>query len=53
MGSKSIVLDKQAKEIGTIVDLFGPVANPYVSIRPRRDFDPQILVGQMLYLNRR
>jgi len=50
MGSKSIVMDKQAQEIGTIVDVFGPVANPYVAIRPRRDFDLQKLVGQMLYL---
>ncbi|TFG34529.1 H/ACA RNA-protein complex protein Gar1 [Candidatus Thorarchaeota archaeon] len=49
-GSESIVMDKQAQEIGTIVDVFGPVANPYVSIRPRRDFDPQKIVGQMVYL---
>lgn len=53
IGSKSIVMDKQAQEIGTIVDIFGPVVNPYIVIRPRRDFNPQKLVGQMLYLQKK
>ncbi len=53
LGNKSIVLDKQAQEIGTIVDIFGPVSNPYIAIRPRRDFNPEKLVGQMLYLHKR
>ena len=53
MGSKSIVMDKQAQEVGTIVDIFGPVSNPYLAIRPKRDFDPQKLVGQMLYLHKK
>ena len=53
VGSKSIVMDKQAQEVGTIVDVFGLVANPYVSIRPNRDYNPQKLVGQMLYLHKK
>ncbi len=50
LGNKSIVMDKKAQEIGRIVDIFGPVSNPYVAIRPKRDFNPEKLVGQMLYL---
>ena len=50
IGSKSIVMDKKAQEVGTIIDVFGPVKFPYVAIKPRRGFDPQKLVGQMLYL---
>jgi RNA-binding protein len=47
------VLDKKAQEIGTITDVFGPVTEPYVAVRPKRNFDPSKLVGQMLYLKKR
>ncbi|MGY5855396.1 MAG: Gar1/Naf1 family protein [Candidatus Thorarchaeota archaeon] len=52
-GSRSIVLDKKAREVGIIIDVFGPVKEPYVAVRPRRDFDPSKLVGQMLYLRKK
>ena len=53
VGSRSIVLNKKAQEIGTIIDVFGPVKEPYVAIRPKRDFDTSKLVGQMLYLKKK
>jgi RNA-binding protein len=52
-GSKSIVFDKRAQEIGSIVDVFGPVKNPYVAIRPIKDLDTTKLVGQILYIQKR
>jgi RNA-binding protein len=50
VGSKSVVMDKKAQEVGTIIDVFGPVKFPYVSIKPKRGYDPKKLVGQVLYL---
>jgi RNA-binding protein len=50
VGSKSLVMDKNAQEVGTIIDVFGPVTYPYVAIKPKRGYEPQKLVGQMLYL---
>ena len=50
VGTKSIVMDKKAQEVGTIIDVFGPVKHPYVSIKPNRGYHPQKLVGQILYL---
>ncbi len=50
VGRQTIVMDKQAQEVGTIIDVFGPVNYPYVAIKPNRGCDPQKLVGQMLYL---
>ena len=50
VGRQTIVMDKQAQEVGTIIDVFGPVKFPYVAIKPNRGYDPQKLVGQMLYL---
>ncbi|MGY5880769.1 MAG: Gar1/Naf1 family protein [Candidatus Thorarchaeota archaeon] len=53
VGSKSLVMDKNAQEVGTIIDVFGPVKYPYVAIKPKRGYEPQKLVGQMLYLYRK
>jgi RNA-binding protein len=47
------VLDKKAQEVGIIIDVFGPVNEPYVAVRPRRGFDPSKLVGQLLYLRKK
>lgn len=52
IGPKALVLDKEANEIGTILDVFGPVNNPYVSIRLYEGIDGQKLVGQPLYLRK-
>jgi RNA-binding protein len=53
VGRRSIVLDKKAQEVGTIIDVFGPVKTPYVSVRPKRKNDLEKLVGQMLYLQKK
>jgi len=53
VGGRSVVLDKKAQEVGTIVDVFGPVKTPYVAVRPKRRTDPHKLVGQMLYLQKK
>jgi RNA-binding protein len=53
VGNKSIVFDKRAQEIGIIVDVFGPVRNPYVAIRPSKEFDTKKLVGQILYMHKK
>ncbi len=50
VGRQAIVMDKKAQEVGIIIDVFGPVNFPYVAIKPNRGYDPQKLVGQMLYL---
>lgn len=50
VGRQAIVMDKKAQEVGIIIDVFGPVNFPYVAIKPNRGYNPQKLVGQMLYL---
>jgi RNA-binding protein len=52
IGPKALVLDKEARTIGTILDVFGPVKNPYVSIRVYDGIDSYKLVGQPLYLRK-
>jgi RNA-binding protein len=47
------VLDKKAQEVGNIIDVFGPVKEPYVAVRPKRDFNTSNLIGQMLYLKKK
>jgi RNA-binding protein len=47
------VLDKKAQEVGTIIDVFGPVKTPYVAVRPKHKTTPEKLVGQMLYLQKK
>jgi rRNA processing protein Gar1 len=32
------VLDRSGRELGTIFRVFGPVASPYVSIQPSKEF---------------
>ena len=53
VGARSVVLDKKAQEVGTIIDVFGPVKEPYVAVRPKRDFEVSKLIGQMLYLKKK
>lgn len=52
VGDKSVVMDKKAQIVGKIMDVFGPVQNPYVAIRPNRDYDTSKLIGQMLYMQK-
>lgn len=42
------VVDEDLDEVGRVVDVFGPVADPYVAVSPD-DRDPALLLGQKLY----
>ncbi|TFF96800.1 H/ACA RNA-protein complex protein Gar1 [Candidatus Thorarchaeota archaeon] len=44
------VVDKQVQPIGRVLDVFGPVRRPYLSVRPKKGIGAQNLVGQVLYL---
>ncbi len=46
------VVDINVKTVGTIYDVFGPVKEPYVSVRPQKGIDPSSVVGQILYMYR-
>lgn len=43
------VLDESLDEVGTVVDVFGPVERPYVAVSPDADVHLPGLVGQPLY----
>jgi rRNA processing protein Gar1 len=43
------VFDKQAHKIGKIIDVFGPVKTPYLSIKPLTS-NAKKYVGKALYL---
>ena len=49
-GDRSVVVDKSAEKVGTIVDVFGPVKSPYVAVRPSKGMSPEKYIGQNLYL---
>ena len=43
------VLDSRLKQVGRVNEMFGPVASPYVSVKPTIS-DPSSLVGKVLYV---
>ena len=43
------VLDSKLREVGRVYEMFGPVASPYVSVKPTIS-DPSSLVGKVLYV---
>ena len=47
--TQTVVLDSTLTPIGKIQDVFGPVADPYVSIKPVVK-NPKRYVGRVLYL---
>lgn len=46
------VLDRAGRRIGFIYDLFGPVSNPYIAVRPTVE-NPERYVEEPLYIFRR
>ncbi len=46
---QTLVLDNQLTPVGTIYDVFGPVSDPYVAIKPTVK-NPEQYVGRFLYL---
>jgi RNA-binding protein len=45
----AVVVDENLDEVGRIVDVFGPVARPYVAVTPDDDAEPALLLGEKLY----
>jgi RNA-binding protein len=41
-------IDENLKPVGTVTDVFGPIANPYVAVRPSID-EPSSYVQRVLY----
>lgn len=41
-------VDENLKSVGMVFDIFGPVSNPYVAVRPRVD-EPSRFVQHILY----
>lgn len=46
------VSDVQGRKSGTVFDIFGPVSNPFVAVKPITE-DPQRLIGEALFLGRK
>ncbi|WP_049923259.1 H/ACA ribonucleoprotein complex subunit GAR1 [Halopiger djelfimassiliensis] len=45
----TVVLDDSLEEVGRVVDVFGPVAEPYLAVTPDDDVHLPSLVGATLY----
>ena len=43
------VVDENLTDIGRVVDVFGPVARPYVAVSPNEDVRLPTLLGTTLY----
>lgn len=44
------VVDQNLDSVGRVVDVFGPVERPYLSVTPDRGVHLPALVGQTLYV---
>jgi RNA-binding protein len=42
------VVDENLNQVGTVFDVFGPVASPYVAVRPSVE-EPSLFVNRVLY----
>lgn len=45
----AVVVDENLDEVGRIVDVFGPVARPYVAVSAGGGVEPALLLGEKLY----
>jgi len=43
------VVDQDLAAVGRVVDVFGPVEQPYVAVSPGEDLAPATLLGAKLY----
>ncbi|MGB9965829.1 H/ACA ribonucleoprotein complex subunit GAR1 [Halobacterium sp. CBA1126] len=46
----AVVVDQNLDEVGRVVDVFGPVERPYLSVTPDEGVHLPALVGQTLYV---
>lgn len=47
---ESEVIDEKSKPVGVVIDLLGPIQNPYVAVKPYSKENLESLVGKVLYL---
>lgn len=44
------VVDEQLETVGEIVDVFGPVTEPYVAIAPVSGYNPASVINEKVYV---
>jgi len=44
------VVTKNLTEIGKVSDVFGPISEPYVAVKPKEGLNLDHLIGQLLYI---
>jgi len=44
------VVTKNLMEVGKVSDVFGPVSEPYVAVKPKEGLNLDRLIGQFLYI---
>lgn len=44
------VVDERLEQVGTVVDVFGPVDRPYLAVSPTGSPAPAGLIGERLYV---
>jgi len=49
--TNSWVVDQKRTKVGKVFDIFGPVDNPYIIVRPNRGIDAAAHVGKKLYID--
>jgi len=49
-GINSPVIDQKRARIGKVLEIFGPVKQPYFVVRPNRGVDASAQVGKKLYV---
>lgn len=49
--TNSWVVDQKRTRVGKVLDIFGPINNPYIIVRPNRDVDAAAHVGKKLYVD--
>jgi RNA-binding protein len=47
---KAVVFNKENKKIGVISEIFGPVQNPYITVKPVKSADIEKMVGIEVYV---
>ncbi|MEM2260648.1 MAG: Gar1/Naf1 family protein [Candidatus Methanomethylicaceae archaeon] len=48
----SFVYLKDGRKLGIIIDIFGPVANPYALIKPSRNLNKDEIIGIPIFLKK-
>ncbi|MDD2756184.1 MAG: Gar1/Naf1 family protein [Methanothrix sp.] len=49
--TNSWVVDQKRTRVGKVFDIFGPINQPYIIVRPNRGVDAAAHVGKKLYID--